>query len=170
MKREDHGYDSAEALVHCTVHPDREATLHCNKCGSPMCIKCAVLTPVGYRCKACVRGIESTYYNATAFDDLLAFVVAGVAGLVLAALARVLPLPYFMWLVIGFPVGALVVELIIWTVQRHHSRTMHYVAATGAALGGLLVMLVLRAFTHPGVWLAVGSVVLAIYYRMKMRG
>src|SRR5688572_1451926 len=38
----------------CAIHTSVETTLRCNKCGRYMCVKCAVRTPVGYRCKQCV--------------------------------------------------------------------------------------------------------------------
>ncbi|HRE45590.1 MAG TPA: hypothetical protein PKY87_16680, partial [Terricaulis sp.] len=43
-----------------------------------MCVQCAVQTPVGYRCKECVRGIQSKYFNANPYDDLIALGLAGV--------------------------------------------------------------------------------------------
>ncbi len=35
----------------CANHPNRETMLRCNRCEKPICIHCAVLTEVGYRCK-----------------------------------------------------------------------------------------------------------------------
>ena len=66
-------------VLHCSVHPDRETTLRCNKCGRPMCPQCAVQTPVGYRCRECVRGIQAGYYKATDTDYVTIFAVC--AGL-----------------------------------------------------------------------------------------
>ncbi len=44
----------------CTYHPDVETLLRCSRCGTPICPRCAVRTPVGMRCPACsgvaVRG------------------------------------------------------------------------------------------------------------------
>ncbi len=41
----------------CANHPERETGLRCNRCGKPICSQCAVQTPVGYRCRECVRGL-----------------------------------------------------------------------------------------------------------------
>ena len=38
-----------------------ETSLRCNKCGKPICAKCAVRTPTGYRCKECVRGQQKIF-------------------------------------------------------------------------------------------------------------
>ncbi|HYN88142.1 MAG TPA: tetratricopeptide repeat protein, partial [Ardenticatenaceae bacterium] len=45
---------ATEEMLHCSVHPDRETMLRCNRCGRPMCPECAVRTPVGLRCRECV--------------------------------------------------------------------------------------------------------------------
>ena len=46
-----------EALpkMYCANHPTVETTLRCNRCEKPICAKCAVLTPTGYRCKECIK-------------------------------------------------------------------------------------------------------------------
>ena len=38
------------APTYCANHPTVETTLRCNKCGKPICAKCAIRTPTGYRC------------------------------------------------------------------------------------------------------------------------
>ena len=32
-----------EEILYCTVHPTVQTTLRCNRCGRPMCTKCAVI-------------------------------------------------------------------------------------------------------------------------------
>ena len=54
---------AGDGLTYCEVHPDRETSLRCNKCGRLMCTECAVLTPVGYRCRECVRGQQERPEN-----------------------------------------------------------------------------------------------------------
>ncbi len=48
--------ESSSTPTYCANHPGVETSLRCNKCGKPICAKCAVRTPTGYRCKECVRG------------------------------------------------------------------------------------------------------------------
>ena len=127
-----------EETVYCTVHPNREATLHCNKCGRPMCIQCAVQTPVGYRCKECVRGIQAKYYTANPYDDLIALgVAAGVTG-VIGFILSAFNLPIFITLLLGFPAGGAVGEVIVRAVQKRRSRNMAYFGAAGAVIGGVI--------------------------------
>lgn len=40
-------------LQPCPRHPKELTALRCSKCESPICHRCAVLTPVGYRCPEC---------------------------------------------------------------------------------------------------------------------
>ena len=54
---------------------DRETLLRCNKCGNPICMACAVRTPVGYRCTNCVREQQNIYFNALGRDNIVAFAV-----------------------------------------------------------------------------------------------
>ncbi|MEL6151378.1 MAG: hypothetical protein AAFR56_17260, partial [Chloroflexota bacterium] len=50
--------------TYCQVHTDVETGLRCNNCERLMCAKCAVHTPVGYRCEQCVRQLEDRFFNA----------------------------------------------------------------------------------------------------------
>ena len=39
----------------CAAHPEIETSLKCGKCGTPICPKCMVQTPVGARCPKCAN-------------------------------------------------------------------------------------------------------------------
>ena len=64
--------------LYCANHPQTETMLRCNRCEKPICIKCAVLTDTGYRCKECVRGQQKTFETAEVIDYPIAFIVAAV--------------------------------------------------------------------------------------------
>src|SRR3990172_3665897 len=89
-----------ESTVYCTVHPTIATHLHCNRCGRPMCTRCAVLTPVGYRCKQCVRQQQNTYFNAQTIDYIL---TAGATLVIGFGAAFVMSL--IGWFIIAFFVG-----------------------------------------------------------------
>lgn len=89
--------------VPCSYHPAVMTGLRCNRCGKPICPRCAVRTPVGMRCPDCagVRGLPT--YRTPANDLLKA---AG-AGLLVAVLVAVLWRSFPQWqfylcLLLGF--------------------------------------------------------------------
>jgi hypothetical protein len=131
-----------ESVLYCTVHPDRETSLRCNKCGRPMCTECAVLTPVGYRCKECVRGHQERFLKASRRDDAVVFVLCVLVSGVLLAIEKLLPIPLIFLLLLGLPAGGLVAEIAFRAVGRRRSRYLGEIAAAGAALGALLGMII----------------------------
>lgn len=103
----------------CAYHPSRTTTLRCNRCGQPICTSCAILTPVGYRCKVCVRQQQKVFETAYWYNFLIAFVVAGVicgAGSLLGSL-----LGFFVILVAAL-VGTVAARAIQWAVRHRRSR------------------------------------------------
>jgi len=62
----------------CTFHPNRETQLRCNRCNRPICIKCAIHTPTGYRCSECIRSQQKVFITTRWFDYLIALFITGV--------------------------------------------------------------------------------------------
>ncbi len=135
---------SAEVL-YCANHPDVETLLRCNRCGKPICLKCAQLTDVGYRCKECIRGVQAKYYNALPMDNLIAF---GVALVVTALASPVASLLFgmfgfgFLGLILAFMLGSaaggVLGQIIRTSVGRRRGRQMPYFALAGIILGILV--------------------------------
>jgi hypothetical protein len=127
-----------EEVLYCTVHPDRETTLRCNKCGRPMCAKCAVLTPVGYRCKECVRGIQDNYYTASQADYAVIFGAVAALTAVAAGIVAAIGLPLLFSIILGLPVGGAIAEAGLRLTSRRRGRQSANLAAAGAVVGGLV--------------------------------
>ncbi len=111
----------------CINHPQTPTSLRCNRCGNPICVKCAVRTPVGYRCKTCVKSQQAVFYTATQSD----YIVAAVVTLPLAALGQFIgPMLGFFALFAGPIVGGLIAE-VVWraTGRRRGQYTWLVVAA-----------------------------------------
>ena len=170
-----------EETTYCTVHHDRETSLRCNKCGRLMCAQCAVQTPVGYRCRECVRSHEDKFYAATNNDYyIVAAICAGlaaIAGAIVSALGGF----FIVALILGFPVGGGISEAALRATQRRRGRQSALVGAAAAVVGGLLGAFVQAATryntniafrvvtTNIGLLLFVGLVAMAVYGRYKMR-
>ncbi|PKO22539.1 MAG: hypothetical protein CVU38_08905 [Chloroflexi bacterium HGW-Chloroflexi-1] len=140
--------DDSISTLYCANHPDRETMLRCNRCDKPICYQCAVRTPVGYRCKECVRGQQAVYFNANRFDLVIAAAIGVLLGDVLGALAYAF-LGAFGWfsflgaILIGPAVGGIIAEAIRRGVGKRRARYLKWIAAgacvVGILLGGLLL-------------------------------
>ena len=137
----------AGEVLHCANHPDVETYLSCNKCNKPICLKCAELTEVGYRCKECIREQQNVFYNAMESDNWIAFGVA--AGVTLVAWPIVVLLlglvSRLFWLLgwiiaafIGSGAGASLAQIIRNSVGRRRGRYIRYFSLAGILVGLLL--------------------------------
>ena len=152
--------DPTPPALHCANHPDRETMLRCNRCEKPICYECAVLTPVGYRCKECIREQRAVYYNAQPMDLAVGVIIALVVGVVLG-------IPAFLFLrilglflgiiaaVVAGPVaGGIVAEAIRRAVHKRRALYMKWAAALAWLAGVVLAGLMLTAVMGGGAtWL-----------------
>ncbi len=140
--------DIMDEVTYCAVHPDRETSLRCNKCDRLMCSKCAVQTPVGYRCRECINQIQSGYYNANSADLVITFAVCAVLTGLGSAIIAFTGLPIFFMLFFGLPVGGLVSEVALRLTSKRRSRNTKQVAAVGAVLGGIAGAVMVAALRY----------------------
>jgi hypothetical protein len=135
----------ATTPIYCANHPGVETTLRCNKCGKPICAKCAVRTPTGYRCKECVRGQLKIFDTALWYDYLLGFVIAGILGFFASFLATlVYHLSFIGWIliIIGAPTAGMVIaEGVRLVTRKHRSRSLFIIIAVAVVLGALPIIL-----------------------------
>ncbi|HRE46116.1 MAG TPA: hypothetical protein PLD47_00185 [Aggregatilineales bacterium] len=124
-----------EEKTYCAVHPTVESGLKCNKCGRYMCTKCAVYTPVGYRCKQCVNQQQAGFFKALPIDYALAIAVALVGGLLGGFILPKLFL--FGVLILSFPAGIGIGEA-VWRVTKKRRGKYIPHAIVGAILVGAI--------------------------------
>ncbi len=120
--------------LYCYRHPDVPTGLRCNRCGNPICTKCAIRTPVGFRCPDCVRSQQAKFYTGGRLDYLLAVVVALPLSLVAAAVFTFLiaRIGFFSWIISFFAApaaGGIIAEAVRWAVGRRRSRHLNMVVA-----------------------------------------
>lgn len=130
-------------IMHCANHPDVETLLRCNRCDKPICVKCAVQTPVGYRCKECVREQQKKYFNAVTGDNLIALGVAlGVTLVATPFVSLVLSLSWWFSLIIAFlagsAAGSALAQIIRRAVGRRRGEYLRWFALAGIIIGFLL--------------------------------
>lgn len=129
---------AGEGVLFCYRHPSRETGLRCAQCNRPICSKCAVHTPVGYRCPQCIREREDVFYTANALD----YALAGIAALILGLLAGLLvPRLGFFVIFVGPFAGTLIGRVAFRAARRHHGRWLPHLVAAMVVIGALLPIL-----------------------------
>jgi hypothetical protein len=132
---------------YCQVHPDRETELRCNKCDRYMCAQCAVSTPVGYRCRECVRQVEDKFFNGTNTDYVVVFAISmglNVIGGAIALLINFIILSFFL----GIFWAGFIGEACLRMTKRRRGRNTGQISAIGAILGGFLGATIYSVLAH----------------------
>ena len=142
----------AGETLYCANHPDVETLLRCNRCGKPICTRCAVRTPVGFRCKECVTELQANYFTARGYDYPIAGLVTLLASLVAGALIPWLAgfLGFYGWIALIFVSPAIaggMAEIIRRGVGRRRGRHLWAVVCGAAVVGSLIGLALLWMFT-----------------------
>lgn len=162
------------ATLYCENHPHVETSLRCNRCEKPICTKCAVLTPTGYRCKECMQNQQKNFDTATWIDYILSIGIAFILTFIGSLLAsRIGFITIFLAPIAGIIIG----EAIRFAVRRRRSKRLFQATAAATALGGFLPVLSVLVFTGLSVsimgllffiWPIVYTVLVTstVYYRL----
>ena len=128
-----------------------------------MCTRCAVHTPVGYRCRDCIREHQDRAYNMEPGDPWIAMgtgMVLAAVGLPVAGFVSGL-VGTFLGLLIAFltggAAGTLLARIVRRVVQRRRGRRLGLFAVVGVLGSAVLLVLTGRLFLNPAllVFLAV---------------
>jgi tetratricopeptide (TPR) repeat protein len=129
-----------DGTLYCANHPHVETMLRCNRCGKPICTRCAVQTPVGYRCRECVGQQQAVFYTGGVIDyvigGVIALVLGGIAGYLITLLGA-----WFFSLILGPTIGIGIAEAVRLAVRRRRSRYLWLVVAGGIVVGALPALL-----------------------------
>jgi hypothetical protein len=126
-------------VLHCVNHPDVETYLRCNRCGQPICPRCAVQTPVGYRCRSCINAHQKVF-----FADFrpIYYVVAALVALPLSLVAGVvIPITGWFAIFLGPLVGGGIAEITRWAIRRRRGKYIWLVVCGSIVVGGLVPVL-----------------------------
>ena len=132
----------SEAQLFCAMHPTVATHLRCNRCGKAICSKCAVRTPVGYRCRECVREQQQVFETASAIDHVVAFALSGAAGFATTWFVAVFGIfgpifGVFLAFIVGPAIGVAVAEIVRRAVRKHRGRYLPAAGAAGVVVGSL---------------------------------
>ena len=137
--------ESTSGTLYCYVHPNRETSLRCNNCNRPICAACAVRTPIGYRCKECVKGQQKVFNTSEWYDYISGFIVAMLLSAVAAFLVTFIGgIGFIGWFLIaaGAPTAAVAIaEGVRLVTGKRRSRPLFITIAVGVVFGALPVIL-----------------------------
>lgn len=136
----------ADGNTYCQIHTDTATGLRCNNCERLMCAKCAVHTPVGYRCEQCVRQFENRLFNADQSYYAILFGVCAVGGLIGGFLANLVGFFIFVFF-IGAAAGGVISEFAMRFIKGKRGRYAGQVAAAGVVVGVMVMAMILAATT-----------------------
>jgi hypothetical protein len=164
--------------LYCANHPTVETSLRCSRCEKPICSKCAVRTPTGYRCRECVRGQQKLFETAQWYDYPLAFIVTAILSFIGS---RIVPALGFFTIFLAPIAGMIIAEAARFIVRNRRSKRLFQLIALAAALGSLPILLMigltaLGLISRGGVGLLLSlvwqalytfTVTSTVYYRMS---
>lgn len=152
--------DSTPTL-YCANHPNVETTLRCNRCEKPICSKCAVLTPTGYRCRECVRGQQKLFNTAQWYDYLTVLVIVGLLSFLGSLLVTRIG---FFTILLAPAAGFVIAEAARLVTQRRRSKRLFQLAALAAVLGALpFILIALIGLTSGAIYSLMDLIWLAVY-------
>lgn len=162
----------SEGVMVCANHPNRETTLRCNRCGKPICTRCAVHTPVGYRCRECVRGQQTVFETVRAIDYVVTVIVSAI-GVGLAT--PILMILGFWGLIVAPVAGGALAEVVRWAVRRRRGRRLGLAAIAGGIVGllpqlALPAVLLLGAVSNPRAAAGIGGAALGALLPVLIAG
>ncbi|HST04566.1 MAG TPA: hypothetical protein VLQ48_07510 [Chloroflexia bacterium] len=134
------GYDP-EQPMYCANHPTVQTYLRCSNCGKPICAKCRVSTPAGFKCFQCANlQVLPTYAVSTDY-----YVKSAAAGLGAAAIIGILMgvFPAFeFWAALLMGIG--VPEAVTAAANQKRGPGLRTVAVVSVLFGFFLSRVVMR--------------------------
>jgi hypothetical protein len=129
----------------CATHNDVETGLACGKCGTPICPRCLVETPVGARCRKCAGVRRLPTYSITPVQYLRA-VAAGVGiaiavGVAWAWLRIAVDIPFFGFmtaLLLAAGAAYVIAEVVSRVINRKRGTPLQIIAGACFVLSYLV--------------------------------
>lgn len=137
------GATDEEAPLYCANHPNEPTYLRCGRCEKPICARCRVSTPAGFRCRECANlqvlptyAVSPDYYLKAA---LFGFVAAGAAGVLMGLFPA-----FEFWA--ALVMGILTPEAVGIATNQKRGPGLQAVAMAAVVFGFIVSRLVMQAF------------------------
>lgn len=129
---------AAGGTLHCIDHPQRETSLRCNRCGAPVCTDSVVRTPVGFRCKACVKAQQAIFFSARWYDYPVSALISLLLSIPAAALAGMAG--WWFAIIISPVAGGLIGGIVHWAIGRRRGQWIWLMVAVCMIVGALAAL------------------------------
>ena len=126
-----------DGTLYCYRHPDRVTYVRCGRCDRPICSKCAMQGPVGFRCRTCGKPAYDPLTSMKPRQVLLGSLVALGAGTLGGIIG--LRLGFFV-IFIGFFGGGLIADLVMRVTGYKRGPVMAAMLLGGIAAGTLIAV------------------------------
>ncbi len=143
--------------MRCAAHSEVDTNLTCGRCGTPICPKCLVQTPVGSRCSKCA-GLKRLPTYDIAPQQYLKAVGVGIGSAIVIGIAwgwlweHVWFFNFLLAAGVGFAIG----ELISLSVNRRRGRGLQVIGGFGVAL----------SYIVSNIGLSAGMLVLFVHFSL----
>ncbi|HEY3313286.1 MAG TPA: B-box zinc finger protein [Anaerolineales bacterium] len=161
--------------LYCANHPGVETTLRCSRCEKPICSKCAIKSPVGYRCPECVRSQQKLFDTSEWIDYVLggatAAILSGIASFLISLIGSIGFFGWFLVLAAAPTAGVVIAEGARYVIRRHRSRSLFITIAAAVAIGAIPAILLqlfgfnLFGLAFQGIYLAMA--IPSVYTRLS---
>ncbi len=139
--------DEAEpAALHCYRHPDRETWVRCGRCDQPICPRCAMQGPVGFRCRECGRPTNDPLTSMRPAQLATSLGIAVLGGVVIGLFSGRIGI---FGLILAWFAGGVIADAVIRFVGFKRGPKM-VVALFGGILVGAAAMFVGEAVAFGG--------------------
>lgn len=132
--------------LRCYRHPDRETWVRCGRCDQPICPRCAMQGPVGFRCRECGRPATDPLTSMRPAQLATSLGIALLGGIVIGLFSNRIG---FLGLILAWFAGGVIADAVIRFVGFKRGPKM-VVALFGGILVGAAAMFVGEAYTFAG--------------------
>ena len=116
----------------CYRHPDRETRIRCGRCDRPICTRCAMQGPVGFRCRNCGTLANDPLTTIRPAQGLLGLTVSVGLGLVAAFIAGRIG---FFSIIVSFIAGGFIAEAVTRVIGWKRGTTILVIVLGGIIAG-----------------------------------
>jgi hypothetical protein len=144
--------DPEPTALRCYRHPDRETYVRCGRCDQPICSRCAMQGPVGFRCRQCGRPARDPLTSMRPSQLAIGLAISVAGGLVVGLLSSNLGI---FGLILAWFAGGVIADAILRFVGIKRGPIMAGTLVGGIVAGaaiafGIEVAAFLDMFGGPG--------------------